>query len=182
MVNYASTWENPSVKYGLLGGLITILTLICYYLMGIEAFTNARYGLVVFGILFVVNISLGTWSGLEERQNNGGLLSFKDGVIRVLLTFLIIVVCYHGFYYLLFNFFDPSLQEASKDIMIEQMRKQAANQDSLGQVQTETRIENIRNSRLTIFNTLFLTFIWSLLSLLVALIIAAFLRNEPETS
>ncbi len=179
MIKYASIWQNPSVKYGITGGLLTILVLIFYYMTGVKNFTDPQYSLVVFGLLLILNIALGIRAGLEEKQNNDGILEFKDAVFSVVITFVIVVVIYHAFYYLLFNFIDPSLQEETKQITIERLKETLSQKDA-NKEQIQKQIENIRNSSFTVFHALFLTFIFSLLSCVVALIIAAFIKKEPE--
>jgi len=180
MQQYETIWHNPSVKYGLTGGLVTILILIVYYMMGIEAFTNPQYSLIMFGLLLIINLALGIWAGLEEKQNNAGYLPVKDAVIRILITFVIVVVFYHVFYYLLFNFIDPSLQEASKQQMVEQVKERMTDNENISDEEMQKQIEAIKESRFTIGQAVFLTFIFSVLSLGVALVLAAFIRNEPE--
>lgn len=181
MQEYETIWNNPSIKYGLTGGLITILILVIYYMMGIEAFTNTQYSLAMFGLLLIVNLGLGIWAGLEEKQNNNGYLPFKDAVIRILITFVIVVVFYHAFYYLLFNFIDPSLQEASKQQMVEQVKERMANNEEVSKEDMQEQIKAIKESSFTLGQAFFLTFIFSMLSFAVALVLAAFIRNDPES-
>ncbi len=176
MLQYNTIWQNPSVKYGLAGGIVTILLLSLFYFLDLHK-SSSSYRIIFFTLVLFLNIGLTVWAGLEEKQNNAGKLPFQDGVFRVVLTFIIIIVIYNGFYYLLFNFIDPGLHETTKELTIEQMKKQLPEQ-GLNEEEIKKQIENVKNSEFTIFKTIFWTFIMALLSFVVALITAAFIKEE----
>lgn len=176
MLQYNSIWQNPSVKYGLAGGIVTILMLSLFYTLGFQ--TNASfYRIIFFALVLFLNVGLAIWAGIEEKQNNEGKLPFQDAVFRVVLTFIIVIIMYNGFYYLLFNFIDPSLHETTKELTIEQMKKQLPER-GLSKEEISKQIESVKNSEFTILKTIFWTFMMGLLSFVAALITAAFIKEE----
>lgn len=183
MIDFREFWSNPSIKYGLIGGGITVLTLMFFYLAGLKTFANPTYGLMVFGFLFIITIALGVMAGEEEKQYHDGYLPFKDAMIQVFVTFFIVVICYHLYYYLLFNLIDPALHQELKSITLDQMQQDLKN-SNMSEEKVEKKIQKFKEQQvnLSLGFTLMMIFISSVLSFLVALIVSAIIRKEPESN
>lgn len=181
MPNNSSTALEPALRFGGLGGLLTITGIYAYYAMGVEAFANTTYGLVIFGLLFLINTSMAIGASLMRKRTLGGVLPFKDAVAQTFVTLGIIVVFYHVFYFLLLNVFDPTLLDRLTDIRLDQLK---ALKES-GDIEKETFEQQktvTQNSELSLLDTFWLTLVWLVLSFLYALILSAFLRREPESA
>lgn len=171
----------PALRFGGLGSLITIIGIYSYYALGAQAFANATYGLVIFGLLFLVNTGMAVGAGLSYKRVSGGVLRFKDAVAQTFVTLAIIAVCYHVFYSLLLNIIDPTLLEKLTAIQLEQLKEGK----EAGDISDETYNQQkdlIQNSELSFLDTFWLTLLWIALSFLFSLVLAAIIRKEPEAS
>jgi hypothetical protein len=179
MPNNISKSFEPAMRFGGLGGLFTMGGIYTYYLMGVEAFSNPSYGLILFGVLFLLNTGMAVGAGLLRKGELGGSLPFREAVGQTFVTLAIIVVCYHAFYFILLNVIDPTLVDKLADIRMEQLREMKES----GKVEKETFEQQkaiAENSRLSFSDFFWLTLVFLALSFLYSLILSAFLRKEPE--
>lgn len=179
MGQLSRSYLQPAFRFGTLGGIVTIIGIYTFYALGTKAFANPIYGLVIFGLLFLVNTAMAIGAGITYKKQNGGVIPFQDAVLQTFTTLGIIIVIYHTFYFLLLNVIDPGLVDQLATIHLEKLN----NLKETGAINQETYEEQrtiTENSELTILNTLGLTFIWLALGFLLALILSAILRKEPK--
>lgn len=179
MPNNISKSFEPAMRFGGLGGLFTMGGIYTYYLMGVEAFSNPSYGLILFGVLFLVNTGMAVGAGLLRKGELGGSLPFREAVGQTFVTLGIIVVCYHAFYFILLNVIDPTLVDKLTDIRMDQLREMKES----GELKKETfkqQQEIAETSQLSFSDFFWLTLVFLVLSFLYSLILGAFLRKEPE--
>lgn len=171
----------PALRFGALGGVITIIAIYTYSSLGAKAFANPSYGLVIFGILFLVNIGMAVGAALSHKQQQNGLLPFKEAVGQTFVSLGIIVVAYHAFYFLLLNVIDPGMMDKLTSIRLEQLESLK----SAGEISEKTYKQQrsiTEKGSLTLLDTFWLTLIWLALSFFMALILSAILRKEPQGS
>ena len=176
---YQKILSKPALKYGLIGGIITIIGVGGLRVMGTEAFADPTTFMVVYGALFIINISLSIAAAVSFKNSNGGILEFKDGVINIFLSLLIIVVFYNVFYHVLFNVIDTDLNKTLSELRIERLEEAKA-EGTIKEKQYKREIKIAEETDLTILVTIQQLLIGTAISFLFALITAAFLRKEPE--
>jgi len=137
------SFKNPAVRYGLLGGVASIMITIFTYVLGPEAFQS--YSLLILVLLFAIIIATGIYTVKDIKARQSGFLSFSNAVGSLVLCFAIIGLFYNIFYFSLFNFIDPELQEQLKYINIRSIEE---NPDRLPDMTDEERsafIEELRD-------------------------------------
>lgn len=112
--------ENNGIKNGLFMGVASVLfSMILYFINPKMMFGGVAY------LGFLIPLYFMWKAGTDERQSNGGYLSF-GGALKV--TFLSIVVGFlisNLFSYVLINFIDPSLIEVIRETSMETAEKMA---------------------------------------------------------
>lgn len=117
--------QSVGVKYGLLGGVFSVLLMTLLYVTGKSHVVGNELWLV-----WVVIISAMFASAWQARKSLGGFISFKDALKEGFAAFSIATIIYLAYYGLLINFIDPSLSiefrnyalahiESNKDMMDE---------------------------------------------------------------
>ncbi len=171
----------PALSLGGLGAVITIIGIYTFYALGPEVFADPFYGIIIFGLLLLINIGLAFAAGLMQKKSNSGILAFKDAIGQTFITLGIVVIAYHVFYYLLMNVIDPALADQLTSLHIEKLKSLKASGD-LSQESFKQKLAITKNSELTLLDTLGLTIVGLVMSFLLALILSAILRKEPETN
>lgn len=118
-------------------------------------------------------------SAVDERRKNEGLLSFSEALKVSFLTFVIGKLFYSIYIYLMFNYFDPSLNEVLREVTadtLEYFAKLAGAEDSLDQVHDQMESQNMQMS----FSILFLDYLVELIfpGFIIALVISAITKKE----
>ena len=113
--------NHPSVKYGVMGGLASIvITLILWFI-------NPDYLLNYVGTIigFVVLIYFMYMAGKEARELSGGYIDFGEIFKYLFITFVVMSLITALFNYVLFNFIDSSLLDRQKELAIKAAEKMA---------------------------------------------------------
>ncbi|MFK8103862.1 MAG: DUF4199 domain-containing protein, partial [Saprospiraceae bacterium] len=90
-------------KYGVLAGILTILYMLIFYFWG-KRMLNPE----VFASSLLIYAGAMLMGGLKLRSQNGGVLSFQEGLRNSFVIFLVANVLYYIFYYFIFKY-DPEL-------------------------------------------------------------------------
>jgi len=104
-----------AVKYGLLLGIMSMLTVLVCYLI--------NYKLLVYQAdiaLFFVTLLVLVHAGLKLRKKKHGELSFFDAFIHSFFIMLISGLVYSFFKFVLFDMIDPALAENLKEATTQQ--------------------------------------------------------------
>lgn len=175
------TLDNPYMKHGLTGGLMVMVIITVFYMLGTKAFVDPFFSIVRFLLLFVTVIALGVVAGREQKSLNNNLLPFHEAFTMVFLTFMVIGVIYNFYNYLLFNFIDPGLSEKIKSAVIENMANTLPD-SGIDDEQEDKIIEAAKNQNynVSIGKTMLGVLIWGAISFLVALIVSAIMKKEPQ--
>jgi hypothetical protein len=110
---------NEGVKYGVICGLIALLSVFGSWAAGDATFATVQKYANFMPYMFVI-ILLGTFS---IRKQNNGYLSFAEGLKFSFLAFALSTVLLGLGNYILFNLIDTGLSERIAVIAIEDMQK-----------------------------------------------------------
>ena len=165
-----------AIRYGgLMGGALVVVNLL-FYLIGVNAFFQYA-GLVG----FLVYIGFMVKAGMDQRTELGGYMSFGEAFTVTFQAFLVGSLIYWVFYYILFNFIDPSLVEEQKRIAMEAIEKFAS---FIGEEGYEKMMEEMEKQDFgASIGTVLTSFVTSLIfpGAIFALIISLFIkRKNPD--
>lgn len=177
-MNISLSFKNPAVRFGLLGGVASIIITLFTYVLGPEAFHS--YSLLILILLFAIIIASGIYTVKDIKRKQSGYLNFSYAVSSLVLCFAIIGLFYNIFYFSLFNFIDPQLQEQLKYINIRSIEE---NPDRLPDMTDEERsafIEALRGQEIgfSVSDLGVYFLIWMVITFVIALVIAAITKNE----
>ena len=106
--------ENPSVKWGLIGGIgAVVITLILFIINSESIFGKLSF------VSFLVYIIAMVKAGAEEKQNLGGFMTWGEALKPTFLSYAIATLIASIFMFVLGNFIDPSLNEIVQNKSIE---------------------------------------------------------------
>lgn len=109
---------NEGVKYGVICGLTAVLFMYGSWAIDINTFTN-----VMFTVNFVpYMIAILLIGGFAVRKQNGGFLTFQEGLKFNFLSYAIAAVIIALATYVLYNIIDETLTEKSAQIGLEKTR------------------------------------------------------------
>jgi len=114
--------NHPSVKYGVLGGFVSIIiTLVLWFI-------NPDYLLNYVGTVtgFLVLIYFMYLAGKEARELSGGYIDFGEIFKYLFIAFVIMTLISTVFTYILYNFIDTGMIEREKEMAIKMVEKMAA--------------------------------------------------------
>ena len=161
------------VKYGLIGGLITLLLMYgAWGLTDTAGFVNIS-GIVTFVPYMIVILII---TGINLRKSNNNVLTFKDALKFAFVAYVILAVTEAVGTYILYNWVDHDLTaktfEIGKEKAIKMMSKFGASEQQI----EETRIKMDKEGMDTGFKKVFLglgiAIVWDFCkSLLIALVI-----------
>lgn len=110
---------NSLTKSALQAGLITGVILVIYtllrYLMGLEIFSNWWLNLLTFPIIWGFQI----WAGFKQRSRNGGVLTYAQSYLTMIIVAIVTLLVGALFNILLFNVINTELAEDVKEISME---------------------------------------------------------------
>jgi len=162
-----------ATRYGGFMGIALVLVNLLFYLMSVNAFFQYA-GLVG----FVIYIAFMVRAGLDQRKELGGYMSFAEAFKVTFQSFLVGSLIYWLFYYILFNFIDPSLAEEQKRMAMEAMEKIGS---LMGEENFEKMLEAVEEQSFQVTVTSVLTnFLTSLIfpGAIFALIISLFIKKK----
>ncbi len=108
--------ENPALKNGLIGGGICALLTILLGFVSPEAYIKWMSSLPY--VVIIVFMVLAT---RQQKEFNGGMLSFGDGFVAAFVSMSIAMAIWQIVVFLQYNFIQPELNEMAKQIAIEAM-------------------------------------------------------------
>ena len=132
--------QNSVLKNGLILGVImaiaNIILALVFYVMGVSitVFTFT-------GISWVIAIALLIWGVINMRKNNGGLLTFGQGFLMVLIAGLCASIIYYFFNLLYVNYIDINYIEDAMASTIASMEKMGVTVTDAVEEQLRTNFE-----------------------------------------
>lgn len=110
--------QNTGVKWGLIGGALSVLISLLTYLIGPSIYIKLGSWLGFVSILVILALA-----GREEREKHGGFISFQEILRPIFLTFVIILVVSTLMQVLMMKVIDPGLADIIKQTTMEGMEK-----------------------------------------------------------
>ena len=107
--------KKNGIKFGIIGGLFSIIFTSSMYFIDLKLFTNIWLGFIKITVFLVIAIIL--LNKTKKELNN--IFSFKEAFTTYFICFLICILLATLFEILLFNVIDPSLKETIKELSIE---------------------------------------------------------------
>ncbi|VXB56356.1 conserved membrane hypothetical protein [Flavobacterium sp. 9AF] len=168
--------KKNAIKYGIISGIIGILSIIIPYVTNLGLLVKWWYGLSLLLIYFII----GCFLLINTRKQLNDVLSFKDGFVTYLISALIGIFIGLLFNILFFNFIDTEVAQQVKELNIENtvtmMKKFGAPTESIKE--TVEKLENYNQFGIT---EQLKGIIWSLLgSTIFGLILAAIFKRKPK--
>lgn len=168
-------FNKPMVKWGLYLGGLNIIYLLVLYMIDISLIVSMWNSLISL-VLIIVFMVLGT---KEERKNNNEVLPYGHAVVTALVIGVIASIIGVIFNVVLYTVIDPSLPETLKAVTIE---KTAASMEKWGVPESdiEEAIENLERKDFSqnLRSSLTALLISSIMTAIIALIVAAFVKKE----
>ena len=168
--------ENPSVKYGLIAGVLGVILGLITYIMGTAAFFHWSNGIV--GLLILIWAMV--MAGNAFRSSNGGYASWKEMLKPTFIVGIISGLISTVFQFLMFNVIDTGLADAQKEAVVATMEGYA---DVIGEEGMDKFMDNLEAQSFGFgptqaFQNILLLIIGSFI---IAAIVSAILkRNRPE--
>ncbi|MEM8907484.1 MAG: DUF4199 domain-containing protein [Bacteroidota bacterium] len=101
------------LRYGLIAGLATI----AYFLLFYQIDPKLMLGPLVYRSSLLIYLVLMFLAVFKARKEAGGGIELKAALRVAFVTYLIANLLFYGFYYLLFNYFDPELVTLQEEMM-----------------------------------------------------------------
>ncbi len=174
-----SNLTSHAIRWGLILGVINIIIVLLIYVIDVTLL--ADWKIAVF--LFILNIGLVVYAGIQFRNSGDGFLSFKAAFGHTFLVFAIAGLLGTIFQFLLYNVIDPSAAETIVEASID---NQVAIMESFGmdESQIEQSMEGVEEKTRGQFQLagLFFAYLVTLvIYLFISLIVGAIVKkNNPE--
>ena len=106
------------VKIGIVNGAIAMLLMYGSYYAGLNSFVTTQFVSKFIPYMMVILIVY----GFRLRKQNGGYLSFKEGLQYAFMSYVIAAIVVAIGTYILFNIIDKNLTQKSFDLSLEKMK------------------------------------------------------------
>ncbi|OWP84322.1 DUF4199 domain-containing protein [Flavobacterium davisii] len=168
--------QKNGVQYGLVIGLISILTTLFIYLINIELFTSGWITFVKYSLYLIIIILL-----LRKTQKDFQTgITFKETFTTYFIATIIGIVMGTFFEVILFNLVDPSLKQSVKEIIIKETGGMLQKFGTPRSVIKES-IKQIENQdQFSIANFFKGTLFTILISAIFGLILSAFFKTKSS--
>lgn len=170
------------VRYGLIAALVGCILAFITYLFYHQIYSSLTVQMFYGFISLAVWVFIPIWSGVTFKREQVGHLSFGDAFLAVFITFLLSNVGSSLTNYLIPNVIDKNypgqLLQQVRTSTEESMEKFGTSQDQIDKAMDKINIDSFRP---TIVKTLKYFGIGLLISAVLSLIIAGFIRRNPPT-
>lgn len=123
-------------KYGLYGGLASILVGLVLYLLDLTDYSKTGGGLLTMILSYSIIIVTPIFAILAYRQALGGYISFKNAFMAGFLTSLIMIVISSIWSYVFMSFVAPDIMTTIQEAQITQMEERGMTEEQIEQAQT----------------------------------------------
>ena len=173
------------LKYGLIYGAVTIVTLLAYYLINPAGLFDLGWIRTIFGFAIMGVIMF--LAARAARTEKGGFINFGEAFIPSIITYLLGGFIGIIFMHILMNFIDPSLQELANEMALETQRKvlemMGQSEDQIMEAMERAEKQQGEIDGFGIF-PMILSFLGNslIIGLPIAAIVAAIVKKNPPTS
>ncbi|WEK34590.1 MAG: DUF4199 domain-containing protein [Candidatus Pseudobacter hemicellulosilyticus] len=169
-----ATQKNIGLTYGLIGGLVSAVSVLVFYLGGVSLFLNWALN----WIPIVIVIVLAVLAGVQQRKVNGGYLPFGQALKTTFTVFVVAVGIQTIFTYVLLNVIDTEFRDAMQLAAIEKTEEVLRN-FKMPEDKIDEAMKQAANSDSYSIKSMTLGFAFnSLLCFIVALIISAIIKRN----
>jgi len=137
-------WIMTSVKYGIIFGLISGLVSVIIFLTG--NFDNIWIGMVVGLLVSITGIVL---THREYKNNNGGYMTYGQGLASGLVMSIISGLISGFISFLYIKFVDPTVLEQMNEIQITMLEKFGLPEEQMEETVAKLEAENTASKQLT---------------------------------
>ncbi len=156
-----ASYPNPGIKWGIIAGIVIILTGIALYLTDERTFYSLKFNFIQ---VFICAIA-GLLAGLEQKRKAGGYIGFKEALQPVFIVFVIGTLIGTLFIYIMANYVDPELPTRVRAADIKDIEQMEATQLPKGVTDADLK-DQLTKIKQQDYN---LTFVASMLSYLTGL-------------
>jgi hypothetical protein len=128
------------IKWGIIGGLISFLVSVVTQYSGLAEDFSETLGWVSFLITFVVNVTVLFLALKEVREQQGGYLTYGEGLGSSTLLGAIWGLVAGGFNYIYINFIDDAVIQKQMDLARQRLEDQGMSES---QIQDAEKITNM---------------------------------------
>lgn len=161
----------PHVKYGIIGGIASIIWNLIMYLTGIDRTDAAKpLGWVIVVLLIVFAVL----AIKEQRNMNKGYITYGGAFKSSFLTILIAAVIGCAYFYIHMTLIDPGMQDFMKQKAQDEMAKKSMTDEQIDQAMKFTNMflsPAVLSSFAFVFDLI--------LGAIASLIIGAIMKKEP---
>jgi len=168
--------KKNGITFGIIMGLISVLTTTLIYTINLELFISWWIGLVTISLYIIISVTL----LIKTKKDLNGVLPFKEAFTTYFIAALTAISISVVFNIILFNIIDPGVGDTIDELTIKYMTK------SMGEfnIPTETinkAIEDVRNSdRYSVSGLLKGSLSNLVFSIIFGLVMAAFFKSKPS--
>ena len=170
------TLKSLSINNGLILGLVLSVITVLVYAISLDLFTEWWLGI----ILFLIALGMGTYSAIKVRQQQEGLLSFKEAFSAYFITIAVGTLISSAIGIVIFTFVDPdAAQYLNEQILIltkETMESFGAPKEVIQEAMIEAEKKDNFSIGAQVQAYFWRMLFYSVLGLIVALIVK---RNNP---
>ena len=175
------TIKKNGIKFGIILGLIGILSQVTVYLLGGITKENAITGSVIQIVFFLAYLITRIVQSLNTKKELNGFISFKDLFTTLTITITIGILISQIFTFLLNNFIDAEYGKLMNAFINEQQVVAANAMKSFSEVSTEDLKEMAKTDNFSIVKILQGSAMAFLISSIMNLILSAIFKSKTNT-
>ncbi len=169
MEQKVSVWKS-AMTYGLYFAIASILVSVVFYVTG-NPFSKgaqfASYGVMIVGVVLIQ---------LAYRKALGGSMTYGQGLVIALLSFLFASIIMAIYTILLYEVIDPGLKEQLRLFTEQKMVEQG----KLSQEQIDAALTMTQKFQTPVFMAISSLFSYTFLGLIIGLITSIFIQKKPK--
>jgi len=168
--------QNVILNYGLIGGLISIVSFLILYMGGASLFVNP----LAF-IFYLVPITMAVLACRAKKKQNGGFLEFAEALKTSFGVMVIMALVSTIATYIVLNIIDPSFRESLTQVTIEKTQEMMK-KFGVPQADIDKKVQELATTNSFGIGKLLMQFAFGcILWFIVALIISAIVKKKkPE--
>ena len=161
------------IKWGIIGGLLSFLVSVVTQYSGLAEDFSETLGWVSFLVTFVINVTVLFLALKEVRAQQGGFLSYGEGLGSSTLLGGLWGIVAGGFNYIYVNFIDDAVIQKQMDLARQRLEDQGLSES---QIQDAEKITNMMLGRGVQFITI--VFFTVLFMFFLGLIVSGIMKRE----
>ncbi|MDT8886718.1 DUF4199 domain-containing protein [Aquirufa sp. LEPPI-3A] len=161
------------IKWGIIGGLLSFLVSVVTQYSGLAEDFSETLGWVSFLVTFVINLTVLFLALKEVREQQGGFLSYGEGLGSSTLLGGLWGIVAGGFNYIYINFIDDAVIQKQMDLARQRLEDQGLSES---QIQDAEKITNMMLGPGVQFITI--VFVTVLFMFVLGLIVSGIMKRE----